>query len=129
MDFTRFSKDQLLFEIRIFSQAPGRFWSSQPCPCFAVKTLERFQTLQCIPSDGGWRGRRDSGEANGLGWVGAGAGWSRGSLARFLAFLGADAWPARRPDGAAVRRPPEARLRRSLSADRARSGSASSTRT
>jgi hypothetical protein len=83
-----------------------KLWFSQIYPRFAFKTLERLQTLQCHPSGRWRRGRRNSGEAGGLGQAGAGAEWSWGSLGPVWGFgwsgsAAGDGVKRRRPAAAA----------------------------
>jgi hypothetical protein len=64
-DFTRISKNRLLFEIRFCEQALGSFSSSQRYPRFTQNTLGRTGGLQCGPCHGRWRRRPKSGGSRG----------------------------------------------------------------
>jgi hypothetical protein len=65
MHFTSFSNSQLLLKIHF---APGPleiFKTLQPCPCHALKSLQRKGITQLGLRPWGWRGSADSGETGG----------------------------------------------------------------
>jgi hypothetical protein len=70
MDFTRFGKSHLLFEIRFYAKLPETFFLLQIGPWFTNKALERRGALQCCPRGmvgGGSPKFRRSGDRDRLG--------------------------------------------------------------
>jgi hypothetical protein len=96
--FTSCCKSHALLKLRIFTEAPGLSAGSQICPSFAVRTSERFLTLQCSPwgAVAGAARRIPASSPT----PAAGKGWERGPRpprARFRGSVG----PGRRPTSGA----------------------------
>jgi hypothetical protein len=77
--FTKFSQTILLFKKLLFTKVPGTFCRFTTIPSVHPKHPGKNSDLAMWPiGRGGRPGRRNSGEADGLGRAGVGAGWSRG---------------------------------------------------
>jgi hypothetical protein len=77
-DFLRILQDAAkgltLFKNLVFTKVPGKFSTSQKCPCFTLRPLGIKLTLQLGPWGGAAAVRPNSGEADDRGRPGAGRG-------------------------------------------------------